>query len=277
MKKYILLNLLVALQLIASAWHSPRNHQQASAYGSTYAVVIGIADYKYDTSAPDLTWTINDADKFTAFLRSINGGKVPAENIYLLKDANAKKANILHYARQLFAKAKENDRVIFFFSGHGTPGALVPHDGVHNVKQNISYNLLYFKELQQVMKDAKCKTKMIFADACHSGSIKGDAKATTSYKENQKADEASKSIEVAIMTASSARELSIEMPDLKMGLFSYHLIKGLGGGADADKDSSVTMIELHNYVYRRVKAANPKQSPVTFGKFDKAMVVSVLK
>jgi hypothetical protein len=278
MKKYLLLCLAIVIHLISTAFYPLKTYKILPVYENTYAIVVGIADYKYETTAPDLTWTINDADKFIGFLTGSTGGSIPASNIYLLKDSKAKKANILYYAKQLFAKAGENDRVIFFFSGHGTEGALVPHDGVYNPATHQTYNLLYYTELQDIMKSAKCKTKIIFADACHSGSIK--EKEFNKIENKTKPKEPVKSpqnLEVAIMTASSSKEFSIEMPELKMGLFSYYLINGLQGSADANKDKSITIFELHNYVYKQVHATNPKQSPVTFGKFNKNMVVSTIK
>jgi len=278
MKKTLLLPIAIIVYVILTAFFPATDKKVLPTYGNTYAVIVGIADYKYESTAPDLTWTINDADKFSGFLMSEKGGSIPAGNIYLLKNSKAKKANIIYYAKQLFAKAGENDRVIFFFSGHGTEGALVPHDGVYNPSTQQTYNLLYYTELQDIMKSAKCKTKMIFADACHSGSIKEkEFKKVEDKTEPKPPVRAPQDLEVAIMTASSATELSIEMPELKMGLFSYHLIDGLEGSADANKDKRVTIFELHNYVYNQVHAKNPKQSPVTFGKFDKEMVVSSIK
>jgi hypothetical protein len=43
-----------------------------------------------------------------------------------------------------------------------------------------------------------------------------------------------------------------------------------------ESGKKVTIRELHEYVFKEVKTYNPKQSPVTFGKFDKNMVVGFL-
>ena len=52
-----------------------------------------------------------------------------------------------------------------------------------------------------------------------------------------------------IMTACDVNEVSIEIPKLKHGLFSYYLIEGLKGVADRDKAGLVTIYELYDYVY----------------------------
>ena len=247
-------------------------------YQNTYAVVIGIADYKYENTASDLVWTINDAEKFVKYLKSDKGGKVPNENIYYLKNDKAKKANIMKYAKLLFEKADVNDRVVFYWSGHGREGAFIPHDGFYNNETKKVHNLLYFSDLKEIMKSAKCKTKLIFADACHSGSLKPstDKQVIAKSKSLNQKSLFINDTKVLVMVASSANEYSMEYKSLQQGVFSYYLLKGLEGYADKNADKKVTAKELHDFVYKEVKSYNPKQSPITFGRFDRNMVVSNL-
>ena len=57
----------------------------ALAYNNTYAIIIGVADYKnFAPGKGDLNYTVKDASSFAAFLKSKNGGSVPASNIILL-------------------------------------------------------------------------------------------------------------------------------------------------------------------------------------------------
>lgn len=249
----------------------------------TYALIIGVAEHLNPQN--NLTWTVNDANKFADFLKSPEGGSVPAANIYLLLNDKSKKANIISYGKELFSKAKENDRVIFFFSGHGAPGAFVPYDA-------LDYNgLLFFSELKEIFRSASCKVKLCFADACHSGSLKIDKKEMKRAEINRKREEKAKSnaklktddVEVAIMLSSMPEEVSWESPKFKQGYFSYYLIEGLKKYADLNGDKIITMKELHTYVYKKVSAAVKKeipgytQRPMTFGKFDANMVVSRLQ
>jgi uncharacterized caspase-like protein len=251
----------------------------------TYAIIIGVA--KYQNPEMNLTWTVNDANRFADFLKSTEGGSVPATNIYLLLDDKAKKANIISYGKELFAKAKENDRVIFFFSGHGAPGAFVPYDAT-------DYNsLLFFPEIKEIFRTASCKTKLCFADACHSGSLKMDKKAMKRANVQRKKEGKAKAkanpnlaandVDVAIMLSCMPEELSWETPKYKHGYFAYFLIEGLKKYADLNGDKIITMKELHKYVYVKVSEAVKKeqpgytQRPMTFGKFDANMVVSRLQ
>lgn len=239
---------------------------------TTYAVIVGVADYQKDGSGlTDLTFTTADATKFSEFLMSKSGGSVPASNIYLLTNEKAKKANIVTYAKQLFSKAQEEDRVIFFFSGHGMPGAFVPYD----FDPVTGANYLSYQEVKEIFRASKSKTKLLFADACHSGQLKNNTKAIKEYPESQEKSITEKNI--LIMLSCAADETSLESSYAKHGLFAYFLIHGLQGYADRNKDNVITAEELHRYVYNKTtKAAaklDGKQHPVTFGSFNKTLMV----
>ena len=76
----------------------------------------------------------------------------------------------------------------------------------------------------------------------------------------------------AINTASRPAELSIELPELGHGIFTYYLIRGLQGAADLDRDGVVTLQELYQYleqeVTRRSRAAGGNQHPVMKGELE---------
>jgi uncharacterized caspase-like protein len=241
---------------------------------NTYAVIIAVEDYKVMTSLDgDLKYTVDDALKMTKFLMSKEGGRVPKENIYLLTNKKARKANIIYYTKQLFAKAKEGDKVIFYFSGHGTKGAFVPYDVTKSGR-----NLLYFAEVKNLFKVAKCKTKLLYADACFSGGLKENSskKLKRILVKNSKLKAISNQ-QIAVMLSSSKNETSIEIPRLKQGLFTYAIIKGLKGNADKNKDNTITIEELFKYVHyytvTTAKKVQHSQTPVLFGNFDLNLVI----
>lgn len=249
----------------------------AFAYNNTYAIIIGVADYKNFTPDDyDLNYTVNDAVSFAAFLKSKKGGSVPATNIVLLTDAQASKANILAKGKALFSKAKKDDRVIFYFSGHGVKGCFVPYD-----TDDMGNNLLYFSEVKSVFRAAKCDTKLLFADACFAGSMKGITSSKEAFKKSLKKGlkDAGK-MNIAVMMSCQGDETSIELPSLKQGLFTYYLMEGLGGKANRDRNQFVTIQELYYYVYHKVqdRAAQcqppHKQTPELFGKFDLRLIVA---
>lgn len=243
------------------------------AYENTYAIVVGVADYEnFSANDGDLTYTISDAKRFAQFLMSRQGGSVPVANIIFLSDARASKANIIAQAKSLFSKARSNDRVIFFFSGHGGRGCFVPYDAGLNGE-----NMLYFSEVKSIFRNAKCNTKLIFADACFSGSMKGFK--TNAFKKNLlKEEKASSKMNIAVMMSCKGDETSLESGSLKQGLFTYYLMQGLSGKANFDRNKYVTIQELFKYVYQKTRneaaTMNHKQTPELFGNFDLRLIVA---
>lgn len=232
---------------------------ELSAYKNTYALIIAISDYK---DQQDLKYTVNDARLFVNFLLSEKGGCVSEENIVTLIDYKASKINVINKAKVLFAKVEENDRVIIYFSGHGNREAFMLYD-----------TPIYYSELQQLFKMAKCKSKIMFADACYSGALKNKNNSRNSDDGKRDKDQ-----QIAVMLSCSDNEVSIERGyPYEQGLFSYYLIKGLSGEADRNNNGKITIKELYTYVYRNTTddaaRGNSKQTPVLFGNFDLNLIV----
>jgi len=57
---------------------------------------------------------------------------------------------------------------------------------------------------------------------------------------------------VTVFSASGGKEISSAWPEKKHGLFSYFLMKGMRGDADANKDKQITVGELGDYVLENV-------------------------
>ena len=248
----------------------------AFAYQNTYAVIVGVADYQNLTADDgDLVYTEKDAIAFYNFLKSKKGGSVPEENLVLLTNSRATKDNIINSSKALFAKAKRNDRVIFYFSGHGSKDCFLPYDFTE-----MGLNILYFKDVKSIFRSAHCNTKLLFADACFSGSMKNGLENNSEVQQNIAAGRSSSSNmkHIAVMMSCSDNETSIEAGDLHQGLFTYYLIKGLGGTANTDGSKFVTIQELFYYVFHQVQddaaSRGYSQTPQLFGNFDLRLIVA---
>ena len=249
----------------------------AFAYNNTYALIVAVADYQnFSPGNGDLVYTVPDARSFSNFLQSKKGGSVPSSNIVLLTDSNASKANIISKGKALFAKAKKDDRVIFYCSGHGDRGCFLPYDVTTS-----GGNLLYFNEIKSIFKCAKCNTKLLFADACFAGSMREGLVSNKAVKLNmEKGAKAASNMNIAVMMSCQGNETSIESRELGNGLFTYYLMQGLGGKANSDGNRYVTIQELYYYVYHKVQnkaySVGHKQTPELFGKFDLRLIVANL-
>jgi uncharacterized caspase-like protein len=85
-------------------------------------------------------------------------------------------------------------------------------------------------------------------------------------------------LQVAMLLSSRSSQQSIEASRISGGVFTYFLLNGLRGYADANGDRFVTIRELYNYVAPRIKKSTPNgQAPVFSGKFSNDLVLSRLK
>jgi len=246
----LILKPIISLLFVLIALHSGFAQK-----ATTYAIVIGIADYKYIN---DLTFTVPDAKKMYTFLKSNAGGAVPSNHIRFLANENATKANIMKEMDYIFGFAKPQDRVIFYFSGHGASGLFCASDIT-----NAGENALLHDEVKEAFKKCKARTKLCIADACYSGSIKG-LKSHKSVQQKGPGLE-DKSAGIAVIMASKSNQTAGEDASLKQGYFSYFMIQGLSGKSDTNRDKVVTIKELFTYVWKNVKSySKGKQVPIMF-------------
>lgn len=224
-----------------------------TAESKTFLVSVGISDYsKFPSPASNLSLTAKDA-KLIVDLYSKNS----TASYSVLIDDKATKERIINAVKRVFGKAEESDIVVFFFSGHGYPGGICAADGT------ISYYAL-----RRAMSKSKCKNKMMFVDACHSGGIRGNG------SRYQDVDTAEMQANVLLFLSSRNTEYSIESPSMKNGYFTAFLDKGLRGYADKNKDRIITAKELFDFVNTEVsKISEGRQHPVMWGKFDDDMTV----
>ncbi len=68
-----------------------------------------------------------------------------------------------------------------------------------------------------------------------------------------------------MLSASQSDQISSFSPDLKHGIFSYYLMRGMEGDADSNKDAKITLGEMQSYlaenVARHAGMMNRKQEP----------------
>jgi hypothetical protein len=242
-----------------------------------WAVVVGIATYQH---MPSLKFTDDDAYQFYAFLKSPEGGALTDDQVRILVDDNATRDNILTAMRSTFLKADENDVVLFYYSGHGLEGAFIPVDF-----DGYNYRLLH-TDIRQLLDQSKAKYKIVLGDACHSGSLTGSTLKSdllASRSVQSMLDTYYKAFEncqggTALLMSSKSQEVSLEDGGLRSGVFSYFLVKGLKGQADADRNKLITIGELFNYVSQKVSVYTAgAQTPVITGQYDKQMPVGVVR
>lgn len=235
-----------------------------------WALVVGVASYDH---MPVLRYTDDDAYRFYAFLKSLEGGALPDEQVRVLIDEEASRENILTNMDELFGMAGPNDLIIFYFSGHGLNGSFLPidFDGFNNK--------IAHEEVAAAFNKCKARFKLCLADACHSGSLIAMRSAEPEPELVKFYASLAKSVSgTALLMSSKAEETSLESAGLRQGVFSHFLIRGLKGEADADKNKLVTVQELFDFINDKVRDyTGNRQSPVIKGTYDPKMTVAVVR
>ena len=258
----------------------PAATQTAVTIPRSYALVVGVADYQ-DPAVPKLLYSERDAQSIFDVLISPEGGNFHRENVHLLIGAKATLANLRHELEEwLPAQAKDGDRVLIYFAGHGFifqgHGYLAPYDiNLRNIKPT-GYPM---DDLGATISGKiRAKDKILLTDSCHSGAIRPEDLQDINH--TLQGIDLNKSL--FSLTASRDREVSYEGKNWGggHGIFTYYVVRGLEGEADVNGDGIVTADELYDYVYRNVRQdtgggpQGPQNPTVGQGSFDPQMLLA---
>ena len=211
----------------------------------TFLVSVGISDYPKEEN--DLRFPVKDASNIYTLYQK-NG----VHESVLLTDKTATKDKVLQTMNQVYSQATPNDIAVFYFGGHGIMGALMLYDG------NLPYHTF-----RKAFSQCKAKTKIIFIDACHAGSLRENKKTESDETDN-----------VIVFLSSRTNELSGEQFIYQNGYFSHCLLKALRGKADHNRDKIITARELFEYTSKETKRVSKNaQHPVMWGNFDDHMQI----
>jgi hypothetical protein len=274
---------------VASA-PAPPAAPPAKPVSDRWAVVIGVGRYQ-STDIPSLRYSVADAEALYQVL--LGPGGFRKDHVLLLSDKSEKPPTLrnVKWALGTFLarSAKKDDTVVIFFAGHGAPEVdqrgverdglakyLIPADADPD---DLYSTALPMDEMQTIFSRVEAERMVVFLDACYSGAAGGrtfSAKRTRATNlDDQFLERLTRSKGRAIITASRPSEVSIELPELGHGIFTYYLVEGLKGAADLNKDGIVTVQELYEYLEQQVakksRAVGGNQHPVMKGEMEGAL------
>jgi len=222
----------------------------------SWGLIIGIDKYP---ALPSVDYAENDSNLMKAYFIKILG--VPEENIISLTGSEATKSSIKGYIRGYIPKNVDSDTTLYvYYAGHGLPYPeedriepyLLPYDSDTKTILETGYRL---QDFYNDIAALPVKRAFVFLDACFSGAAaRGDkmliagARPVFIQVENM----ALLTGKIIALTSSSGGEISNSYPEKEHGLFTYFLLKGLRGEADADSNGSLNLEELYTYVRENV-------------------------
>jgi len=244
------------------------------------ALIIGVDKYKSITSAP---WAESDAGSFYDYAQNVLG--ISTDRIRLITGSDSSEAGIWKSIERWLPTEVEKNKsdVYVYFAGHGLASVdgnnayLLPWDGDPDLLERTA---ILRSELIDGLKDLDAKNVTLFMDTCYSGKARGgedtlvaDSRGLRIVKKDKLRNIPSN---FTLFSAAGNDETASSHPSLKHGLFSYWMMRGLGGEADNNNDRKITNGELHKFINKNVKKAavsmGRKQNSQLVGDKNKVIV-----
>ena len=227
--------------------------------GVVHTLAIGISDYK---SKNALRFADNDASDVAAFLDR-HGIRSPVRKglTIVLKDREVRPASVEKALLAIRDRARPEDAVVLFVAGHTDvrrdrfcllldtyPFGSVADDSATTVPYASMYRLLARMNAEK---------RLVVIDACQAGAIFDDQGVR---RIREKVDDGAHRAGTSYLLAARRGEAANEAVELRHGLFTHLLLRGMGandledepggrlGNADLDGDGEITTEELRQFV-----------------------------
>lgn len=200
----------------------------------TYVLLTGVSNYgTKDNNLHNSTKDVKSLKTIFESQKAIVG---------VLTGKNVTRDNLEKKLNAIVQLAKPEDKIIFFFSGHGMIGGFVAYGP----------DIISYSYLTDIFSKAKTRNVFCFIDACMSGS------SAASAVEGETEDRYIFNKNITFVSSSRILEQSIENDWVGHGFFTQALLKALRGKADVNQDRNITLMELFNYIYNDVTARTNK-------------------
>jgi hypothetical protein len=210
----------------------------------SYALIVG--SNVPGPGQSELAFAEDDAREVAAVLRELGG--YPADHVRTL--VHPSPARLLEAVAEIGRAAAADTaagrrvRLFFYYSGHARASGL-----------SLGQLELPLAELRARLLAVPSTLTLVVLDACQSGAfsrIKGaEPAADFSYNSRARLDASG----VAVLASSTASELSQESEFLRSSYFTHHLLVGLRGAADDNRDGKVSLDEAYRYTYHQTLLA----------------------
>ncbi|MBN2434062.1 MAG: caspase family protein [Spirochaetes bacterium] len=194
-----------------------------------------------------LKYAVSDAATFRSVLKSIGG--VADEDVFVLYNPDPRNfySSLGRMTQKINSDKKKyrKTELFFYYSGHSDQnGILLGND-------KISYT-----ELKKNIKSLDVDVRIVILDSCSSGAFtrtKGGTMKPAFFVDNSYDMKGN-----AIMTSSSADEVSQESDAIRGSFFTHYVLTGMRGAADVNQDKKITLNEVYQFAYNSTLARTQK-------------------
>ena len=227
------------------------------------ALLIGMSEYD-DSSLSNISTAVKDVTALKRVLTNESIGGFSEEEVIVLTNPNRMDMETSIY--DLFDGRDSEDLLLFFFSGHGVTDDrgrlyLATRETRKNSKGEINpVTAVAASLMQELVGKSRSKRQVIILDSCYSGAFARGM----SFKNSSKVD-----IEGqlggrgrVVLTSSNSTEYSLYQSGNELSVYTHFLLEGLlTGAADTDANGYISIVEIHEYIRRRVLDSAYEMSP----------------
>lgn len=229
-------------------------------FKESYAVLIAVDNYQHPSKWTHLDYPETDAKAFAHFLAD------QGFHVKQFYGPTARKQAVLSYMTDTLAhKIGTDDRVLFFFAGHGYTetlggrkvGYIVPYDG------ESSSSLISMDELMDESRNmGNARHQLFLLDSCFGGLLLRTRGETGNGSMPRYIDQFSERVAREALTAGGENDQVLDSGPNGHSVFMGAILEALRDGkADAHGDGYITFDELADYVVH--KASNRYQTPAS--------------
>ncbi|NOH02308.1 MAG: hypothetical protein HND47_10305 [Chloroflexi bacterium] len=238
-----------------------------------YALIIGNTEYA-DLGLARLTTPGRDAEEFARVLAD----KLLCAFDEVIPKINEPEHVLRRVIGSFFNNKDPDDLLVLYFSGHGVRDEIGKF--YLAVKDTVRSELLSTAIPSEFIRDAmdrsRSRRQVLILDCCNSGAVAHGTKAATEISMGT-ASAFEAGYGRVILTASDVNQYAWEGGEIigntDKSLFTHYLVEGLRGPADQDGDGSISVDDLYEYAYEKIKSVTSKQTPSKFSSKQQGSIV----
>ena len=209
-----------------------------------HALLIGNQNYPEASGFAPLNSPHNDVMALEAVLKDPDYGRFDEVTVLLDKPYE----DTLIAIQQALRSKSKNDVLLIYYSGHGkTDDNNDLYLAAPNTRsENLEITSVEARKVAKMMGDSHAEKTVLVLDCCHAGAFPAGFKSDDAVQ--AQADRYANSGGSYVLMACGAYELARDGEKGELSLLTQHIVDGIGGAADADKDGVVTVNELTRYL-----------------------------
>jgi hypothetical protein len=254
------------------------------AHGKAHVLAVGISHYQLASGFKNLRVCSNDAlsvrDRFLD-IKQLHADPAFCTACTSESRVPPSRGEIIRLLNELSDETNSNQRLIFFYSGHGVrlnnELYLVPQDAYSSTTPDA---LLGFSRVTEILSSSSAKQKIIILDACHSGPDVTTLKRLPEDLSHRFMMEYLANTRGTVVLASSGiqQASTVQSPNPKLSLFTHYFCEALAGVDAALDEGRLTLSSLYDYVSvmvrRQAKSYHQPQHPTLLQTVEGTIVLA---